>query len=183
MADSAYYNNLAVRAVQDEAAFEELYRYFFPRVYNFIFSRLKNAADADEVTSITFLKMNDHLADYDPERSGFSTWLFHIAANSVTDMARKTTRRQEATWEEFFDPEAPEGEEPEAKMLAKERQGALLKAVGKLSEREQRIIALKFWSGLKNREIAEIMDLSPTNVGTILQRSLQTLKKYLRDLE
>ena len=181
MADSGYYNDLAVRAVHDEAAFEELYRYFFPRVYNFIFSRLKNAADADEVAGITFMKMNDHLADYNPTRSSFSTWLFHIAANSVTDMTRKTNRRQEATWEEFFDPAAPDHEEPESRMLAQELNGEILKAVGKLSEREQRIIALKFWSGLKNREIAEVMDLTPTNVGTILQRSLQALKKHLRE--
>ncbi|MBR2216559.1 MAG: sigma-70 family RNA polymerase sigma factor [Selenomonadaceae bacterium] len=178
--DSGYYSDLAGRAVHDDAAFEELYRHFFPRVYNFIYSRLKNAADADEVAGITFQKMNDHLAEYDATRSGFSTWLFRIAANAVTDTARRTTRRQEAAWEDFFDPAAPEHEEPEARMLTEERHEALLKAVGKLGEREQKIIALKFWSGLKNREIAEVMDLTPSNVGTILQRSLQVLKRQLQ---
>ena len=67
-----YYSALAQRAVNDEAAFEELYEYFFPRVYNFIFARLKNVADADDVTSITFMKMNENLESYDSTKAAFS---------------------------------------------------------------------------------------------------------------
>lgn len=37
----SYYNALAVQAQQDTKAFSELYEYFFPRVYNFLFSRVK----------------------------------------------------------------------------------------------------------------------------------------------
>ncbi|MBO4780145.1 MAG: sigma-70 family RNA polymerase sigma factor, partial [Selenomonadaceae bacterium] len=66
MADIEYYNDLAQRATTDESAFEELYEYFFPRVYNFIYARLKNSADADDVTSITFVKMNENLESYNP---------------------------------------------------------------------------------------------------------------------
>ena len=71
-----YYNLLAKRATTDEEAFEELYEHFFPRVYNFVYARLKNSADADDVTSTTFLKMNENLEiiipTAPPFRRGFS---------------------------------------------------------------------------------------------------------------
>ena len=112
MADSNYYNELAQRATTDEEAFEELYEYFFPRVYNFIYARLKNASDADDVTSTTFLKMNENLEYYDPAKAAFSTWLFRIANNALIDQTRRHEKNQETEWEEFFDPSAPPDGEP-----------------------------------------------------------------------
>jgi RNA polymerase sigma-70 factor (ECF subfamily) len=107
-----YYNELARKAVNDENAFEELYEYFFPRVYNFVFARLKNVADADDVTSITFMKMNENLENYDPTKAAFSTWLFRIANNALIDNVRHQSKNNESEWEETFDPAAPKKEEP-----------------------------------------------------------------------
>ena len=174
-----YYNLLAERAVHDIDAFNELYEHFFPRVYNFVFARLKDAAESDDITGETFQKMYDHLADYDKGKSAFSTWLFRIASNTLTDHARKRARSQDTAWEDFFDPAAPAGEGPEARALAKEGREELLRAIGHLGEREQRIIELKYWSGLGNREIAEVMGLSESNVGTIVHRALAALRKRL----
>ena len=55
--DIQYYNELALRAQTDQDAFSDLYEYFFPRVYNFLFSRVKNRDAADEIVSIAFEKM------------------------------------------------------------------------------------------------------------------------------
>ena len=51
--------------------------------------------------------------------------------------------------------------------------------MGKLSEREQRIIELKFWGEMSNKEIAQTLDMTPSNVGVILHRAMGTLKKVL----
>ena len=115
-----YYSELAKRATTDEQAFEELYEYFFPRVYNFIYARLKNSADADDVTSITFMKMNENLERYDSSKAAFSTWLFRITTNALIDHTRRRDKSEETEWEEFFDPAAPEYQEPEAQTLKKQ---------------------------------------------------------------
>ena len=144
MADNNYYNDLAKRATFDEEAFEELYEYFFPRVYNFIFARLKNVADADDVTSTTFVKMNENLERYDPDKAAFSTWLFRIANNALIDFTRRSDKKNETDWDDLLDPAAPEREEPEAVMMTGETNRELLAALSKLNERERRIVELKF---------------------------------------
>lgn len=176
---SNYYNELAQRAATDEDAFEELYQYFFPRVYNFIFARLKNYADADDVTSITFLKMNEHLDNYDPSKAAFSTWLFRIANNAIIDHTRHIDRNNETEWEEFLDPAAPENDEPERQMVTSETSRELLEAIDKLSERERRIVELRYWGEQDTRTIAEILSMSESNVRVTLHRALGKMKKFL----
>ena len=78
---SGYYNELAERARYDKEAFSELYDYFFPRVYNFIFAKVKNTEQADDIISITFEKIFVKLGDYDSGKGAFSTWIFRIALN------------------------------------------------------------------------------------------------------
>ena len=181
MADN-YYDTLAQRARTDEEAFEELYEYFFPRIYNFIYARLKNSADADDVTSTTFLKMNENLESYNPERAAFSTWLFRIANNAIIDHTRRIDRNRETEWEEFFDPAAPENEEPEHRMMRSEVSRELLAAIDKLNERERRIVELRYWGEQDTRTIAELLSMSESNVRVTLHRTLDKLKKFLGEL-
>lgn len=178
--DVNYYNNLATRAVYDTAAFNELYDYYFPRVYNFLFAQIKDYATTDDIISEVFIKVFNKLSIYDKNRAAFSTWLFRIASNQLTDYFRKQQHRYETTWEDFFDPAVPEHEHPETKFLKNEHNQELLLALEKLKEREQTIISLKYWSDLSNKEIAEIMDLSPGNVGIILFRSIEKLQKIMQ---
>lgn len=55
----------------------------------------------------------------------------------------------------------------------------MLLALGQLSEREQRIIEMKFWGDMGNKEIADALDMSPANVGVILFRAMGTLRQIL----
>ena len=181
MADN-YYNSLARKATTDEEAFEELYEYFFPRVYNFIYARLKNSADADDVTSTTFLKMNENLESYDPERAAFSTWLFRIANNAIIDHTRRSDKNNETEWDEFLDPAAPENEEPERQMINSETSRGLLAALDKLSERERRIVELRYWGEQDTKTIAELVSMSESNVRVTLHRALGKLKKILGEM-
>lgn len=179
--DNNYYNDLAIKAVDDIEAFNELYDYYFPRVYNFLFARLKDTTSTDDVISEVFIKVFNNLSKYNGQRGSFSTWLFRIAINQSTDYLRKIQNRKENTWEDFFDPAIPQHEEPEAKLLINERKQELLKAMENLKERDRYILELKYWSDLSNKEIADIMDISPANVGIILFRAIGSLKKFMNE--
>lgn len=174
------WNRLAEQAVTDEAAFDELYEHFFPIIYNLIYVRVKNSATADDIVSDTFLKAFKSLSSFDSQRASFSTWLSRIAMRTLTDYYRWQSHRQgNVEWDDVLSPAAPEKEEPEQQYLVSEGRKDLLLALGKLGEREQRIVEMKFWGDMSNKEIAETLDLTPSNVGVILHRAIGELKKIL----
>ena len=174
-----YYNELAVRARVDDAAFTELYKHFFPRVYNFIYARMKNVDDADDVVSSTFMKVYESLDMYNPTKAAFSTWLFRIASNFMMDHYRRVQKHGEVEWDETFDPPASDYEEPENQTLREEGNAEILKALDKLNEKERRIVELKYFSDMGNKEIAEVMGITANNVGVVLHGALKKMKKFL----
>ena len=176
--DKDYYNRLAELAINDDEAFTELYEKFFPLVYGMIFARLKDISAADDIVSEIFMKVALNLDKYN-KKSAFSTWLFTIAQNTLTDYFRWQSRNREDSWDEFLERAAPIDEQPEEKLLSDETIENLLRAVGKLSERQRRIIELKYWSDLSNIEIAEVMNLSASNVGYLHYQAIKKLRELL----
>ena len=177
----AYWNNLAVKAVSDEESFTELYQHFFPRVYKFIYAKTSDPELTDEIISQTFLKMFENLSRYNPIRAAFSTWIFQIALNEMKMYWRTKNYHgeHEETWDEDFDPVAPEHDEPEKKILQTEAEEKLREALKKLPERERKIIEMTYWLNYPPRKIAEVLDLKPNTVSVILKRAKESLKKYL----
>lgn len=176
--DKNYYNRLAEFAINDDEAFTELYEKYFPPVYGMIFARLKDFSSADDVTSEIFMKVALNLDRHD-KKFAFSTWLFKIAANTLADYYRKEKRIREDSWDEFLEHESPISEQPEEKLLKSEQTKDLLRAMSKLTERQRQIIGLKYWSELSNVEIAEIMNLSASNVGYIHYQAIKKLRELL----
>ena len=156
---ASYYNEVAERAKYDKEAFGELYDYFFPRVYSYIFGKVKNSDQADDIISVTFEKVFVKLDDYDSTKGAFSTWIFRIAINEMNNLFRGQTRRNEAAWEDFFNP-ADSRNTPEQQMVSDEGDQHLLMAMEKLGEREKKIVSLKYFSGISNKEIAEMLDMT-----------------------
>jgi RNA polymerase sigma-70 factor (ECF subfamily) len=173
------WNAIAQQAVADDEAFDELYEHFFPKIYNLIYARVKNAATADDIVSDVFIKMVEHLAEFDSSKASFATWLSRIATRTLTDYYRWQSYRQNVEWDDVFSPAIDEKERPEGQLLIKEGKRELLLALGKLGEREQRIIELKYWGDMNNKEIAEVLGISPANVGVILFRAMGSLRKLM----
>jgi len=65
-------------------------------------------------------------------------------------------------------------EDEHARASDRERLAAL---VERLPERERELLALKYGAGMTNRAIAELLGLSESNVGTIVHRAVQTLRR------
>lgn len=174
-----YYNKLAMRAATDKQALHELYEAFFPRVYNFIYARTKNAAVADDIVSDTFLKAVKNIGSFDSTLASFSTWLFRIANNTLYDYTKWKSYRQDAEWDDNYGGKTESKNEPEGMFFANEEKKMLLDALKKLNEREQKIVELKYFSDLSQKEIATLLDITPSNVGVILHRAIGKLKKEL----
>jgi RNA polymerase sigma-70 factor (ECF subfamily) len=156
-----------------EPDWDAVYAEQLPRVYNFFRYRLGQDVLAEDLTSRTFEKAWAARARYRRDLAGFSTWLISIARNVATDHLR--AQRPHLPLEAADDVAAkdtPHDEVARDSDLA--RLGALLKT---LPQREQELIALKYGAEATNRAIAELTGLSESNVGTILHRVVQTLRR------
>ena len=156
-----------------EPNWEAVYTEQLPRVYNFFRYRLGNDAHAEDLTSRTFEKAWTARGRYRRDLAGFSTWLLSIARNVAVDhlRAQRPHLPLEAA-EEVAAKDTPHDEVALHSDLA--RLGTLLQ---KLPSREQELVALKYGAEATNRAIAELTGLSESNVGTILHRVVQTLRR------
>lgn len=178
---SKYWSKLAASAVGDEAALTELYGHFFPRVYQYLLGKTKDSSLADDLVSDTFLRMYEHLEQFDPQKGAFSTWLFRIAQNVMNKHYGSKAYTTSEAWDEDFDPADAAEKAPEAQTLSKERSEALRAAMMKLPERQRQILEMTYWLDMKSNEIAERLGMAPSSVRVALKQARDRLEEILKD--
>ena len=133
-----------------------------------------NAADAEEATQDGFVKAWRALGRF-REGAPFRPWLLQIVANEARNRRRSAGRRAHlllrAATEEPSGDAAPS---PEASLLSAETRETLLAAVNELPDDQRTVIALRFFVGLSEQEVADALKL-PT--GTVKSRSARALER------
>ena len=133
------------------------------QVYGFFAYRMRDRADAEDLTQQTFERALKSWSRYDPSRAGVGTWLIVIARNLLIDHARadRSSRRQPLDdLDSSHDALVATGTAPD-----------LERALAHLGPRDREIIALRFGGDLSGPEIAKVTGLSLANVQQILSRS------------
>ncbi len=155
--------------------FAGLYEQYVTKVFRFVRYRIEDDDTAQDITSIVFEKALTRFQTYRSDRASFSTWVFSIARNTVIDHLRVS--HSDITTE--LDPELPVAApgSPEEDAIRSEEQRNLQAHVLRLSDPEQRIIALKFGAEMKNREIARMTGMSESKVANIVFRAVRKLRE------
>ena len=155
--------------------FEELYDRYFSKVYNYVRYHVGLPAEADDITGRIFESALGNFETYDAARGPVQAWLFTIARNAVIDWTRLRNRRNEVALDDAGE---REGAEPrmETALERKEEAGMLLEAAAELDDRSKDIIALKFSSGMTNREIAQLTGFGESNVGILIYRAVKKMQ-------
>lgn len=156
-----------------DVAFERLYRSSRDDVYAYAAGILRNRAAAEEVTATAFERAYRKRARFDASRGEPRAWLFGIARNAALDELRRRGRHAELAAEPVDTTSAAAAESVEQS----ERKLALNAALSRLSAAERELIALKFFAGLGNAEIAAVLDVSESNAGTKLHRAMSKLRE------
>lgn len=154
--------------MMERTVFEELY----PKIYNYVYYRVLNRADAEDIVSDVFLKAVRSGQSFDAHRTSYATWLFTIAHNCVVNFYRG--RKNTVSLDALSQTVAQEPGMDEALIVDEEtrRLRALLK---ELPERERTVLALRFWGEFSYKEIAGQTGLSISNVGVIINRTVEKL--------
>ena len=158
-----------------EAAFEALYRSSRDDVFAYVTGLLRDRAAAEDVTAQAFERAYRRRSSFDPDRGSHRAWLFGIARNAALDELRRRKRQTELHSDPVDLEATPTDEAADAAL----RRRALRGALAGLAPRERELVALKFFAGLANTEIASVIGTSESTVGTRLHRVLAKLREDL----
>ena len=160
--------------------FESWFRDHRETVYRYVRFRVATRERAEDITSDVFLKALRALNRYDPRRASPRTWLLRIARNAVTDHLRALRRRGSLHISLDRAPDlvsqAPSQEE---RILREERLHRLLNAAATLREADQEVLSLRYGAGMRNTEIAAILNTSSNVVAVRVHRALGRLRAAL----
>jgi RNA polymerase sigma factor (sigma-70 family) len=163
---------------EPRVAFEALYRESRDDVYAYVAGLLRDRSAAEEVTSQAFERAWRKRRQLDRKRGTPRAWLFGIARNAALDELR---RRTKITHDAV--PEAVAADSFTNPADAAVDRAVLQRALDSLTGRERELVALKFFGGLSNAEIANVIRTSETNAGTRLHRVIEKLRRSIDEAD
>lgn len=149
---------------------ESLYRSSRDDVYAYVAALLRDRQLAEDVTATAFERAFRRRGLFDAVRGSERAWLFGIARNAALDELRRARRRETRLHLGHADPSPAHDEAVVGRTL-------LHQALASLSSRERELVALKFYAGLSNQEMARVLGVSESSVGTSLHRTITKLRK------
>ena len=155
-ADLSDESQIVEQAKTDPEAFGKLYELYVERIYNYIFYRVGNHQDAEDLTAKVFHRALNHIPNYNNKGVPFAAWLYRIAHNLVANWHRDRKRRQVVALEQV----ALSGDKEENPHKAAERNNErelLLAAIQKLPPERQQLLTLKFVERMSNADIGQLV--------------------------
>jgi len=163
---------LLVEAAQkDPAQFGDLYELHFERVYGFIVRRVGERDLAEDLTSDVFHKALENLRRFEWRGVPFGAWLLKIAANAITDRAKKSGR-------ELTLDDPPEIATKPCMELGDDR-ARVYRLVDELPADQKHVVVLRFAEEKSIRDIAQQLGRSEGAVKQLQFRALESLRARL----
>ena len=167
---------LLIEAAQkDPSRFAELYDQNFHRIYAFVARRVRDRAEAQDLTAHVFHQALANLEKYKWRGAPFVTWLYRIASNAIADQARRKLREAGNPAEASSEPTASDDLE------IVERRARVSREVEKLPEDQRRVIVLRFADEMSIREIAAMLGRTEGAVKQLQFRGLENLRNRLSE--
>ena len=166
------------RAIKgDGEAFAQLYEEYFDKVYRYIYLRLGNQAEVEDLTQEVFVKALKAIGSYKWRDLPFASWLFRIARNHMIDHLRKEGKVEKIAWDDNI----AHVEGPNPALVAEQRLEIeeLRDNMEKLSPAQRVVISLRFGSELSVAEVAKVLGKSPGTIKALQHSGVVALKKMM----
>lgn len=166
-----------------KVAFGQLYQHYYPHIKRFFAKRLSDETLIEDLASQVFERALKSIDSFQWQGTSFSAWLYKIARNLLIDYFRQSNKRKKnLTLSDIYHLPTP-NDSPEEHLIEFEMEIKLHHLLDTLAERERKIVYLKFFEGYPNKLIAESLELTETNVATILYRVVRKLREELETSE
>lgn len=169
-------NNLVKEAIKgNRQAYGEIYRYFLPKIYRFVYFQVYEKDEASDLTQETFLKAWKALPDFHTDAGTFQSFLFRVAKNLTIDYFRK---KKEVILNNLPEIESTDNTE---ELIDRDLNTKMISNVlVNLQQEEKQIIILRYFEDLPFAEIADITGIHEGNLRVKTHRILDKLKKEIK---
>jgi RNA polymerase sigma-70 factor, ECF subfamily len=162
------------------AAYGSLYDRYVEQIYRFIYFRVSNRQDAEDLTEAVFIKTYKAIRENGRSIDNIKSWFFRSAQNIVIDYYRG----QQTTFplDEFGDTSDDQAS-PESQIIIDEGQCRLRKALEMLEPEQQMIIACRFVNRMSHEETAQVLSIKVEYLRVLQHRALKKLRKILEECQ
>lgn len=169
---------LIEKAKKDIEFFGVLYDKYVDDVFRFVYYKIGNKEEAEDITGKTFEKAIKSIQTFTWKGFSFKTWLFVIAKNLVIDTFK--SRKQVLSIEQMnFDTRDDESRTVEEVTEIKLRRQDLMRALSNLSDEYKEILILRYIEDLSIKEVMEISGKTVDSVKSLTKRALKKLKETI----
>lgn len=166
---------LIVRVAQnDNDAFRELYNLTDKAIYGFILSIVKNQFDAEDIMQNTFIKIKTSAHLYSKQGKPLA-WMFTIARNTALMEFRNKKKFSDNSFDDLSNDIKFSDE------INVDDKIVLEMAFTVLTDEERQIVIMHALTGMKHREIAEILEIPTSTVLSKYSRSIKKMQNLLNE--
>lgn len=159
-----------------EEALVGLYDEYYEKVARYIFVRIGNREEAEDLASETFVRALKSLDGYEERGLPMVAWVFKIAHNIVVDHLRKVSKRQIVHIDEAI---LSDESDPQESVETNDQIERLSEALNGLSAAQREVIGLRFYSGLSSEECGKILGKKPGAVREMQSAAIKSLRQAL----
>ena len=173
---------LARAANGDRQSFGEFYERYLKEIYRYIFFRVYDHDEAEDLTTKVFLEAWEGLIGKPRQQNikNIRAWIYRIAHNKVIDYLR--TRKPHVPIEDHLDRDSQTARlEIEVDDLFMSQR--LADGVRHLSETYQQVIILRFINQMSHANVAEIMGITEGHVRVLQHRALQQMREVMSEVD
>lgn len=172
-----YLQNLMREAKHGNShAFEAIYEEYYTPLFRYIRSRVRNTADADDITQTVFMRIWSGLPKWNESHTSPTAFFFHIARNIIIDTFRKKSYSEVVSNEIVSVKIETESVHPNLDTSQDVEAEKILSYVKELSDEQQEILSLLYTNDLSYREIAEILGKNEDAIRQTHSRAIKKLR-------
>jgi len=160
----------------DQAAIAEIYDRYSQRIYNYLYHRLGNANLAEDLTATVFVRMMEAIRTSKAWQTSFSGWLYRIAHNLVVDHFRSGQQDRNVPLDDWGYVSDEHPAQAAEELLTQDK---LRSAVNQLTDDQGLVIALKFFEGMSNAEVADMVGKTEGAIKSLQFRGLASLRRMI----
>lgn len=165
----------------DPDAFGQLYTLYFTPVFRYIYARVSNKDDANDLAQVVFLKAYQSITRFHDQNKPPLAYFFTISRNSVIDYWRKKKDIPFSDIENTIIGLPDTAQSPHDAAEKKSMAQTIHQTLLQLTDEQQEVIVMRFINEMSNKEIAELLGKTEEAIRQLQCRAIKSLRQKLKN--